>query len=321
MRTTWAETLLFCGPYPVAHKRFYKLETLRNAIEKGLAERDRFLYAGIQSQLGDVPLGAVSFDLIYEDAARLTYRVQASNRARKRVALRLVAAKNHEEHSAHILEEYETLKVLHERAPDSVPAPCAHGVIFLPDRHKRREVNREVFAYIARDVAGAAPLYVASGTQLAPHDLKPRRFSVRESEALKAALVRMIAGMYDENTTTGFDPAVLYPECLTAAKDTTGAPVLFLVQGRRMRRRFRPHTLIHNLLFSVLKSDVHVFPLAPARPEEFLDGLCAAVGADRACAWCRSFLSKSATMQSHAHEELLPGREYLAALASLVEDR
>ena len=311
---------MYCGPYPVAYKRFYKLETLENAVAKALQEHDRFLFASIQSLLGGAPLVAVNCDLVYEDALRLVFTVVISNKLRKQAAVRLVMAKNHEECSAQLLAEYEILKTLHQRAPEHVIEPCGHGILYLPDRHHRREVNREVFGYLTKGASGLRPLYVASNTQLAPHDLKPLRYSKKESETLKLAITRLITSLYDERTATGVDPAGLYPECFVAGVGEKGASTPVLMQCKQLRKRLYRHKLIHNLLFSVLKTGTTVFPLAPARPDHFFEALCAVVSKDTAQAWCQAFLAKTGAMNAHEYEELLPGRDYLAALKELTRE-
>lgn len=92
---------------------------------------------------------------------------------------------------------------------------------------------------------------------------------------------------------------------------------MLLLQCKQVRKRLYRHKLIHNLLFSVLKTGATVLPLAPARPDDFYDVLCALLPKDTARAWCQAFLAKASTMNAHEHEELLPGREYLAALGEL----
>lgn len=318
VRATWTESRVFCGPYPETHKRFYKIETLRSAVEKALAERDRFFYAGIQALLGTAPLSSLVCDLVYEDATRLVFLLTAANRARKRGTLRYVVAKNHQECSVRLLREYESLTVLHRHAPEHVIEPWRHGVIFLPDRHRRRDINREIFGYLTKDVPGIAPLYVASQTQFAPHDPQPRRFSEKDSEQLKMAVTAMVAALYDERTGVGVDPVALYPECLGARVTDKNAPTLLLLQCRQLRKRMRTRTLIHNLLFGVLRTGAVVMPLAPARPDHFLEALSGAVTPTVAQEWCLSFLAKADAMEAHTHEELLPGRDYLDTLEELV---
>ncbi|MCK5863327.1 MAG: hypothetical protein KAH38_12635 [Candidatus Hydrogenedentes bacterium] len=320
IRVAWKESRSYCGPYSVAYKGFYKLETLQNAVGKALQEHDRFLYSTLQSLLGKVSLGAVTCDLVYEDANRLVFTVMASNKARKQASVRLVMAKNHEECSAQLLAEYEILRELHKRAPEFVIEPCGHGIIYLPDRHHRRDVSREVFGYITKGAPGLRPLYVASNTQLAPHDLKPLRYSKKESEALKKAIIGLVAALYNERTATGVDIAGLYPECFVAGEGEKGAVRIVLMQCGKLRKRLYRRKLIHNLLFGVLKTGTTVFPVAPARPDHFYDALCDVVSKDTAQSWCQEFLSKSNAMRAHVHEELLPGRDYLDVLQELTNE-
>ncbi len=318
VRCTWAESRTFCGPYPKEYKRFYQLETLKSAVEKALIEQDRFVYAGLQTEVGTAPISSCTWDLVYEDAVRLVFLVQVATQTRKRATLRVVVAKNHQECSAKLLREYEMLTLLHQRAPTRVVAPCHHGVVFLPDRHRRRDMNREVFAYMTKDVPGAAPLYVASNTQLAFHDPRPRRFSKKDTDAIKKAMTTLLVALYDEERHHGLDPAALYPECL-AVTPTQGASTLVLMHCPRLRKHLSATTLLHHILYGVFKTDDAILPLAPAYPEDFFAALCDGASPETARTWCRAFLAKAGAMEAHAHEELLPGRDYLAVLKELTE--
>ena len=313
----WKESMQFCGPYPVPEKRFYKLETLQNAVRKAVNERDRFIFSTLQTYLGGAP-GSIKCDLVYEDAIRLVFHVNTARKAGKRTVFRLVVAKNHEECSKKLLGEYEALKALHARAPSQVVEPCGHGIIYLPDRHHRREINREVFGYFTKELPGVSPLYVASSTQLAPHALTPLRFSKKESELLRLALTRLTVSLYDEDGATGLDPAGLYPECLAVSDNSRKMDVLVLVQCRQLRKRLYRYKLIHNLLFGTLQTGAAVFPLAPARPDHFFQALCDVVPEEKARAWCQTFLDKVRHINSHEHEAVLPGREYFAVLQELI---
>lgn len=319
-RIAWSESMRFCGPHPEPYKRFFKLETLKNAIEKALREKDRFVFTGIQKRLVGGAPGVVKCTLVYEDAIRLVFSVLASNRVRKQASLRLVIAKNHEECSAQLLAEYETLRELHKRAPQFVIEPFAHGIVYLPDRHHRCEVNRELFGYMTAESVGVAPLYVGSSTQLAPHDIKPLRYSRKDTEKLKLAIIRLVVSLYDDAAATGVDPAMLYPECISAPENGKSTDRVLLLQCRQIRKRFYRHKLVHNLLYGCFKTKGNVLPLAPAYPGDFLDALSAVVSPDTARAWCAAFLAKAGAMNTHEHEELLPGREYLALLQELVRE-
>lgn len=317
IHVAWKESMQFCGPFPVPQKRFYKLETFQNAVKKAVNDRDRFLFSSLQSNLKGAP-GSVKCDLVYEDALRLVFHVTAFRKASKPGNFRLVMAKNHEECSKQLLGEYEVLKLLHQRASQQVVEPCGYGIVYLPDRHHRREVNREVFGYLTKDAAGLAPLYVASATQIAPHNPKPLRYSKKDSESLKLALTRLVASLYDETDATGVDPAGLYPECLAASDNTQQAGQLMLLQCKQLRKRLYRHKLVHNLLFSTFKSGNTVFPIAPARPDHFFQALCEAVSEEKAKIWCQAFLDKSRRLETHEHEALLPGQEYLAVLQDMI---
>lgn len=317
IRTTWKESRLFCGPYPEQHKRFFGLETLTSAVERLLNQHDRFLHAELSAHLGPAPLSTVSGDLLFEDANRLLFAVEAANRARKRVLLHVCVAKNHEECSAALFKEFEALVRVYPRAPQQVLRPLRMGTVFLPDRYRRKHINREVRAYITEPAPGG-PLYVASPNQLGPRGPRPVRFSIADTESLKLSLVRLAATCYDVDSGTGLDPADLTANAVTLRKRTDGKPDLFLMHCPRLRRRLRPEQLIHRLLAGAFKSNRHILPLAPVDPERFVESLADGASPPVARAWCRAFLG-SVRKAGADQDESLPGRAYLAQLAECAQ--
>lgn len=317
IHSSWKESRAFCGPYPQASRRFYKLETLISALEKMLGERDRFLHAELSACLDHTPLNTLSGDLVFEDNNRFVYMLESTSRTRNRAVLRLCVAKNHQECSTFLRKEWEALALLGRRASGQVINVRSAGSIFLPDRYRRKDINREVFAYIT-DAAPGGPLYVASDTQLGPRGPQPRRFSIADTEALKASLVRLTAACYDARDGTGFDPADLHAECLALRRQPEGTPEVFLLNCPRLRRRLRPEKLLRHLVFGVLTSERHTLPLAPARHEHFFEALAAGASRETARDWCITFLKKTGPVDA-INNESLPGRSYLNMLAEYAQ--
>lgn len=322
VRVKWSSSLLYTGPYPVPVKRFFQLETLTHAIEKCLYEKDRFLWAGLKSLFNNLPINSLQCDLIYEDSLRLIYALALASQSRKQAQARLVIAKNHEECSAILEKECAALTQLAARCPDTVAPVIARGVIFLPDRHMRREVNREVFAYICTVPTSFAPLYVASSTQFAPHGPKPFRYSIKDTEILKASMIGVIAGCYDEKSGTGIFPADLTPECFAAPHPLPqGNVAARLLQCPRVGKRMSPARMIHNLLFATLVSGKNRIPLAPIRPELFFDALTSAVDREKAIEWCNAFMIRHKGRRDDVSPDEsaieLPGRDYIDVLVEL----
>jgi hypothetical protein len=318
VRTVWKESLEWCGPYPVSRKRFFKIETLISALEKALGERDRFFHAGLQAAIKSAPLSSVRGDIVYEDSLRLVMAITATYRTNKQSSFRLVIAKNHQECSAALKTEYECLMRLSQRIPDGVIGLQACGTLFLPDRHRRKDFNREPFAYFTDNPSGAVPLYVASPTQLGPRSLQPRRFSLMDTEHIKCALAYFIAGSYDPKSGTGLDIASLTAENIAVQKKEKMPRVLF-ISGGRMRKHLRPEVLVQQLLWGTLENEGVVFPLAPANPGHFFKALAEAATQEQAETWCRAFLRKVPHLEAGLLQSTLPGRQYFEVLQESME--
>lgn len=314
----WKNSLVYAGPYPIQTKRFFKMETFSNAVEKCFVERDRFLWAGLKSATGEAPVTSILCDLIYEDAMRLVFSLTAATQSRKNVFLRLVAAKNHEECSAAINRECSVLSALQERCPGRVPGIIERGFIFLPDRHLRREVNREVSAYLYRAPLNLAPLYVASSSQFGPRNPKPLRYSLKESDLIRRSIIRTLAGCYDDKTFTGVDPGDLGPECFAIEHPVAANPSVSLIQCPRLRKRMPPGQLVQKLLFGILGTGNVRLAIAPAKPADFFNELAGAVTEEKARKWCGSFLDHQKTRPENARGDRdveLPGRNYFEVLS------
>jgi len=312
--------MMYAGPYPVPCKRFYQLETLHNAIELYVQQKERFLWTGLSSLAKGAGISTLGFDLVYEDPIRLVYALTITTQQRKRISARFIVAKNHEECSAALKKECATLGSLSERFPEGVVGPVQQGVLYLPDRHRRKEIEREVFAYLYPAPVDLTPLYVASPTQLGPHDPKPLRYSQKDTERIKLSIIGIVAACYDTNTRTGIDVEDLEPESFAVSRSEGKKWSVFLTQCPRMRTRMPQGQLIQKLLFGVLRTGKNILPMAPARPEDFFDALSRAATVEAARDWCTAYLKFQENRfapKSPNKEVSLPGGDYLDILAEV----
>jgi len=314
----WKSSLAYAGPYPSPGKRFFKMETLSNAVEKCLQEKDRFIWAGLKKAVGDASVTSITCDLVYEDAVRLVFSLTAATQSRKNIFLRLVVAKNHEECSAALSRECTVLAGLSERNPDRLVSIIERGFIFLPDRHLRREINREVAAYLCKAPLNLAPLYVASPSQFGPRGSKPLRYSLKETEAIRKSIICVLAGCYDDKTFTGVDPGDLSPECFAMEYPASANASLLLIQCPRLRKRMPAGQLVQKLLLGTLATGKTRLAIAPARPGDFFEALAGVVTEEKARRWCASFLDHQKVRPDNArndHDTELPGRDYFQVLS------
>lgn len=320
IRVKWSTSRAYDGPYPTVYKQFYKLETLHNACEKLLREQDRFFWTTLTSLAGGTsPLRSLQCDLLYEDTTRFVYDLALPSSSRKTPLIRLAVAKNHEECSIALEKEYNALIWVGKHIPDHAPTLHAYGHIYLPDRYRRREINREVFAYFYTIPYKLAPLYVASTTQLGPHGEKAFRYSNRDTEALKKRIITLLANCYDMGGSKGVLAEDLYPECFSVRAQTPVQPAsLLLRQCPRMRTRLGPKQFMNALLLGYLRSGKTYMALAPINPADFHAALVDAVGAENAKMLCSSLLRRPATLKDTGSAKIpveLPGRAYIEALA------
>ncbi len=315
----WNASLTYAGPYPTPGKRFYRLETLNNALQQYVHQKSRFLWAGLNSAVKGAGIVSLLFDLIYEDTMRLVYRVTAFTSQRKRIPIRLVVAKNHEECSATLAREYGILGSLHSQAPGRIFLPLQQGLIYLPDRHHRKEVERELFAYLGTPPVELIPLYAASPSQFGPHGPQPLRYSVKDTEALKCALISLLAACYDEQAFSGIDINDLTPESFSVVEGSEKRLSLMLTQCPMIRKRLPSGRFLQKLLFGTLRSGKTVMPVAPARPDQFFQALAKEITEEKARMWCRAFMDRY-TRHLHppqADQDIdLPGKDYVEALAA-----
>ena len=199
-------------------------------------------------------------------------------------------------------------------------SPVRFGVVFLPDRHKRKDIQLEVFAYMYKCPAELTPLYVASSSQLGPRGVKPLRYSVKETEHLKGAIVSLVAACYDEKTFIGLNPEDLTAEGLAIRPPISAGNKLMLVQCPRLQKRIRSGQIIEKLLFGTLRAQKTVFPIAPALPEAFFAALTKSISREKAREWCSAFFARHETHGRKIHLDSdisLPGRDYLSVLKEI----
>lgn len=319
IKLKWSETLRYAGPYPEKSKQFFRMETLQRALEKKLEEKDYFLYRSFKESLDGKTPDSLAVDLIYENKSRLIFSLLIGSRQGKRAMLYLVMAKNHEEFSAALEQEYAAFQAPGMSGHNGFIPILRQGLIYLPDRHQRRDINRELFAWLFRLPGEWTPLYVASSTQWGPRGSEVRRFTVQETEKIKCELIRHLAAAYDPDQLEGVTPRQLSSDDLWVKKNKDRSFSLAIVSCRRRDKKLRPGQFIASLLFGSFGAGQNRLPLAPARPENFRDALMKALPADHAAALLAAFFRQRSMHEKKLTPELkqlLPGADYLDALES-----
>ncbi|MBI1319952.1 MAG: hypothetical protein GC168_13570 [Candidatus Hydrogenedens sp.] len=271
-------------------QRYYQFDTLASAVEYHFRTRDQFIMPTISEAIGNAPLSSMKIELFQEGRLELIFRVQAGNMDAKRGAWALVVAKNHLECSDFSRMEHQLLHIIHERAPEDVVKPYYSGILYLPDRHGRKEHGREVFAYMTQWLEGYDELGIHKNLQLLVNVNPNRLLTVAHTEHLKAEMVRIVARTYNATDMT----CMVLPEI--ASGDFVvhtvprGNPRLKLIACRGLQKRLRPARLIDQMLDAKWDWGGRDYRFVPEDPALFLRALEAARGEHEARAWVDAYL-------------------------------
>ena len=266
--------------------RAFQLETLASAIE-GCARRkqDRFIAASIQHQLGPSPLVSAQFELVQESRHQLIFRIRAVNSRKKRGSFRLVTAKNHTEFSRVTVREFRHLQWLYERIPNLVVEPLKGERIFLPDRHKRKEKGRTLFAYVTRWPTGFQELGIRRDLRFTKNVDTPVTFDQDIDEAIKRRIVEIIIRTYDARQHTCIELPRVTSGDFVVAHQGSGQPRLKLVSCRRLITNATPERLLHSVLTGSWKWGDREFNIVPSDPADVVQALNNALGKAEAKMW------------------------------------
>lgn len=268
------------------YKRHYQMETLTSALENQVRGGDRFINSSVKSILGSVPIKTLTFELAQESKYQLIFRVKIMNINRKQLTLGLVVAKNNKEYTELLKKEHALLRILHERVPKCFIEPLKGGLVFLPDRHKRKEHDRELYAYCTEWMPGFQPLSVQKNNNLSLGDPITERFTKAQTQALKRRMVEIVVRSYDPVRRNGMS----IPEITSgdfkgtkAAKNTN--PLLKVTACRDMENRISPAQLLHKMLESQWEWNKSIYHFTPDDPRELIQALTNALGKADAMDW------------------------------------
>jgi hypothetical protein len=293
-------------------RRFYKLESLASALDKLIRERDRLMQPAVEQLLGTGRISEYTFTLADEDALRFLFHVRVTDTTRKRANLVLVVAKNAEEASRRVQLEHKHLKILAERIPDVMAVPLRAGSIFMPDRYRRSEHNRDIAAYITTHHGGYVPLSIHRNGQYMACGAEPYTFTKRDTELLREKMVSIIVSAFHPIKRDGMDTHQLDPSSFLVHRGGKGAPGLKLANCVHMQTRLTPAKVLGFLLTDTWKSRGLESPYVPEDPDRFFHAVCEGAGREAGVQWIAQYvrLARGGKVKS-------PAPDYLNALAAL----
>lgn len=314
--TKWHNLVEFHDERGKPYRRFYKLETLTSAIDKLVREQDRFLVPTIQKVLGSHSrLTSIVFELVEEDALRYIFQVRGTNAQKKRANVRLVVAKNQEEATRRLTTEFKHLTALYKQIPDGMVQPLRSGALFLPDRYRRDEHHRDIGAYITSAPARFERLGIHRNTQYMSLGDAPHTFSKKETEALKQAMVTLIASAFNPVTRDGLDTHQIDPSTFQVTRPTRGLPKIKVFNCVHMQTKLSPPRLLGFLLTDTWESRGVRSLIAPDDPRHFFKALVEAVGKETAKEWVARFAPLAAADKVKA-----PKDGYVQELAEIAAE-
>ena len=266
-------------------KRHYKLETLTNALEKQIRSNDRFILSSIQSVMGPAKMKTLTFDLVAENRYKLTFHCKAVNINRNQVSFALVVAKNNQEYSELVRKEISMLRVLQERLPKWTVETLKSGLIFLPDRHRRKEFERDLNAYMALWPKGFHELGVQKNNCLRVNSPRSEHFTHVQSQALKRRMVEIILRTYDPIRRNGMAIPQLLSSDFFVTNPGKNTSQIKIMGCREMQNRVSPIKLVHRILDAAWDWNKRPYALAPDDPREIFQAFVNALGKETTMEW------------------------------------
>ena len=271
------------------YKRHFKIETLTNAFSKQVRTNDKFVLSTIRQVLGNNAATNIDAELVQESRYRLTFRLRVQTEKRKQATFGLVIAKNSNEYSELTRLEHSLMRILHERIPKLTVEPYKGGTIFLPDRHRRKEHDRDIYAYMTAWSSGFHELTLQNDLKFALKSNRLERMTHTQTQSAKRRMVEIILRSYDPGRRNAMSIPLNPVDSFIAAKPTKGNPQIKLCACTDMQNRVSPAKLIHRIVGAEWNVRKQIHALLPDDPEQFVQALHNALGKTEATDWLHQY--------------------------------
>lgn len=270
------------------HLAFFRMETLQNAVEHLLTIRDPYVQAAFRKTLGaDTQLKTLSFDLASEEANRFLFLATGGSRQIGQTTLGWVVARNHQEFGTAVKAGWEGLRLLHRAAPALTTYPLVSGFVFMPDRHGRTAMGRELPGYFVAWPEGAAPLHAGRPDQLSLRFAEGFKLLTRaETEIMRKSMAELALRAYNPERGVGVNLSAINPEDIlgwrgASGKNPTGIRAYF---SRARETRTTPGRYLTRVLQAAWPTPAGPCPWTPSDPEVFA-GVLRTVAGEGAADW------------------------------------
>ncbi len=292
-------------------KRFFRFETLENAIQGLLRNPECHIMQSIQAVMGREVLTQLSFRIVHESRADLTFKLEAVNAKKKPGHFAFIVAKNDQECTTVVNAKYRRLLQLHQQVPKYTVKPLELGTLYLPDRHRRKENDRDIAAYMTSWPLGFVPLIRHQSGQYAAYEDTVRLLRKVETQQVKMRLSEMLIESYDAMTREcAAIPKANDGNLLVKRDKKTPARVVFV--GADLHRiRMSPAKLIGSIVGS--EEDANCIPILPEEPIKLVEALNNVLGKETAITWISQYVGAA-----DKHKVPTPHPDYLDALRERV---
>lgn len=270
--------------------RSYKLETLTSALEKLMQTRDRWFMPSFKEILGNVPITVINGKLVAEDRYTLTLRLTATAATKKRASIVVVASKRPGENSERLEREQQNLRHMHQLHPKGVVPAQRGGLAYLPDRQRRPGMDREVYFYITSWSPSSVPLGVGKNGQFVTVGEKRQLCRAVETEHIKAKILEILVGTYNDTTRSGMDMRELKLDDFLVLKSAKGQPRVILRACRSIQQQ-QPMVFLDRILRKEWEDDAGVIGLCLNDPDALWNALKAGLGKETAVKWVSMYLA------------------------------
>ena len=296
--------------------RFYQLETLANGVEAVMSGGDKFIKPSVHEALGPAAVTSYQFELFQEGRYQLIYQLRAYNTNKKEGVFAFVVAKKDGDYSKVAQGEHKNLIYYHKRLGNDVVRPYLGGLIFLPDRHGRREKGRLIYAYLTRWLTGYHELGINRRLRLIVNVKQAKVFSTDQEDLIRAKIIAIYARTYDDRQHTAMDLPQIASGDFVVTPPSKARPNVKLIACRRIRRNLTPAKLLHTALTTEWDWGDEKFNLAPRDPAVWYSELANALGKDTAALWLKQYID------ALEHKRFrLPTRYPVSELKNLAQKR
>jgi hypothetical protein len=269
-------------------RHFFQGESLARALEVAIARRDPIVAAAKEKTATAAEWSSVSGAALSENSYALEVALDL-HAAKRHARLRIVVARNDQELAKMLKVEARNLAALAPRLLRNIAPPISHGVLFLPDRHRRTGQNRRIPAYTTRPLPESVFCGIGRAGQFVAYAESRRLLSLDATDKIKAKVLELCLQSYDLRERTAMPPPDLQRGALRLAL-RSNAPVDPVIVGCPfLWDHLDPVALLHRLTGFDWKEEDRLMPLLPPDHAILRNAMVGVLGKKTAREWAKDY--------------------------------